>query len=113
MIDDYVQIMFGQNARHVPAWMYVQDMGGGTVAFVGASRTDAHNPLRYGSERAHQFIAGEMIVRPHIVVATDALQGSGLAALATGDHDVARMLTQRECVVRTGHLPAGVVWPNT
>jgi hypothetical protein len=79
---DMARIMYGQNARHVPAWMYVQNQGGGTVGLVGSSRTpqDAH-PLRYGSGRVHQLIVGEIIVRPHLVIATDTYQGCGVSQL--------------------------------
>lgn len=81
---DLARVMYGERARHVPAWMYVQHAGDGTVSFVGGSQVDtvAH-PLRYGSERTHQLIAGEIIVRPHLIVATDALRGRGLGGLAT------------------------------
>lgn len=92
-----VQTLFGVHARHVPCWMYVQDQGDGLVSFVGASHmgSDAH-PLRYGSDRVHQFIVGETIVRPHMVLATDALIGSGLAGLATSGHDIDAMLGKGE-----------------
>jgi hypothetical protein len=77
----YVRAMFGEHALHVPAWLVVQDQGNGTVALVGASKMNAPHPLRYGSERTHQLIIGELVVRPHRVVASDALRGNGLAAL--------------------------------
>lgn len=97
---DYTQIMYGENARHVPCWMYVQDQGPSVVSFVGASRilSDAH-PLRYGSDRTHQFIVGEAIIRPHLVVATDALVGYGLAGLAQSSHDIDAMLDKGEKII--------------
>lgn len=88
---DHTAMLFGQHARHVPAWLYVQDMGPGLVTFVGASKvlTRAH-PLRYGSERTHQLIVGELVIRPHQVHATDELRGYGLGSLVLGSgHDVA------------------------
>jgi hypothetical protein len=67
------------------------------VSFVGGSRTDApDHPLRYGSRRTHQFLLGDLIVRPRLAVATDTLRGQGLAALVTHDHDVGRMLRRGE-----------------
>lgn len=83
--DAYVRAMFGERARHVPAWMWIQDGGDGTVSFVGSSRvTEPAHPLRYGSRRTHQFVVGELIVRPtRIVLATDAHTGDGLAHLVT------------------------------
>lgn len=98
---DMTRVMFGENARHVPAWMYVQDLGEGAVSFVGASRVPepGPHPLRYSSRRAHQFIVGELVVRPHIIVATDELRGSGLSSLATGDHNVRKMLRKGEVLL--------------
>jgi hypothetical protein len=87
--DAYTRLIFGQHARHVPGWLYVQDAGDGTVSFVGSSRvTDGPHPLRYGSRRTHQLVIGEVIVRPHLVVASDVARGAGLAGLVTGEfHD--------------------------
>lgn len=91
---DYARLAFGADARHVPAWLYVQHCGEGLVSFVGSSHTPTHlhHPLRYGSGRAHQLIVGELIVRPHLVVATDNLRGQGLGNLATLDHNIQDML---------------------
>lgn len=93
---DTARLMYGENARHVPVWMYVQDGGNGMVTFVGASNVGEPHPLRYGSVRTHQFIVGEVIVRPHLVVATDTLRGLGLAGLAMNDHDIPAMLRNGE-----------------
>ncbi|MFJ8752324.1 hypothetical protein ACIREO_23755 [Streptomyces sp. NPDC102441] len=83
-----------EHARHVPAWMYVQQVSDGTVAFVGSSRVqNAPHPLRYGNTRTHQFVLGELIVRPHFVVGTDVLRGQGLGGIAAqSGHDLSRYL---------------------
>jgi hypothetical protein len=105
---DMDRVLYGENARRVPAWFYVQDNGPGGVTFVGASSlTGTHgqkpdavpHPLRYGSDRTHHLIVGELIVRPHLVVATDALRGMGLSALATHDHDIEAMLRRGETLI--------------
>lgn len=108
--EEMSRIFYGANAVHVPAWLYVQNQGteGGTdvVSFVGASRmpgVDPH-PLRYGSQRTHQFVLGEIIVRPHIVVATDTLRGYGLGGLATSGNDIRRMLADGEIVVKSASV---------
>lgn len=85
---DFTRVVFGQHAVHVPAWMVVQDEGHGAVSFVGASRFDPKpgyptHPLRFESDRTHQLVIGEVIVRPHRVTASDKRQGSGLSGLAT------------------------------
>lgn len=88
------------HARHVPAWMYVQTAADGTVSFVGASRVDRPvHPLRYGSDRTHQLIVGELIVRPHYVIGTDVLRGHGLGGLATQGPDLASYLTDGELIL--------------
>lgn len=100
---DMTAVMFGANARHVPAWLYVQNQGPGMVSIVGASRVAnlaAAHPLRYGSDRAHQLVIGEIVIRPHVVIATDARRGDGLAAL-TGDHNLREILAQGEILFGT------------
>jgi hypothetical protein len=108
LVAPYLAALFGEHARRGPAWLYVQDHGPGLVSFVGASRTPARppqrHPLRYGSDRPHQFVVGEVIVRPRLVVATSTLTGDGLASLATGDHNLHRMLTDGEVIL--GEVPA-------
>lgn len=98
---DMARVLYGENARHVPAWLYVQDQGDGMVSFVGASKVEPGqpHPLRYGPERTHQFVVGELIVRPQLVVATDALRGMGLSALAIHHHDIDAMLRRGETVI--------------
>lgn len=103
---DYAKVLFGENAVHVPAWMWVQPAGDGLVSFAGASRIPdlgAAHPLRYGSERVHQLIVGEVVVRPHLIVATDVHRGSGLAALVSSTRiDREALLADGEVVLDIG-----------
>jgi hypothetical protein len=112
---DYARVMFGENARHVPMFMYVQDAGPGGVSFVGASALPAEvaHPLRYGSRREHQIIVGDMVVRPRTAVATDALQGYGLSALITQGlaADMAEIMAHGEVLVGNGFDRGGRVIP--
>jgi hypothetical protein len=99
---DYVRAMFGQSAVHVPAWLYVQDQGDGVVSFVGASKpvpVAGPHPLRYGSGRTHQLLAGDLVFRPQLVVGTDTLRGAGLGGLAVGGHSVEELLADGEIVL--------------
>lgn len=85
MLDSgYLEALLGANSRRVPAWMFIQEAGDGVVSFIGGSRVADPHPLRYGSERTHQLLVGEMIVRPRTVLHTDKLRGQGLPGLATG-----------------------------
>jgi hypothetical protein len=87
------RVLYGVDALHVPAWFYVQNQGPGLVSFVGASAVMPSHPLRYGTQFEHVFIVGEVVVRPHIAIGTDALTGTGLGGLATSDHDIEHMLS--------------------
>lgn len=102
-----IRFLFGKDAKHVPMWMYVQGGSGDPlVTFVGSSETPRQpkgrswsNPLNYGSDRTHKFILGELVVRPHLVIATDSLRGMGLSGLATGGHDLRAMLEEGEMLL--------------
>lgn len=76
--------LYGQHATKVPAWCWVQHQGDDCVSFVGASSYQTPHPMRYGSDRTHQLILGEIIVRPSLIIATDAVRGHGLDGLAVG-----------------------------
>ena len=120
---DMARVMYGENARHVPAFLYVQDRGPGIVSFVGSSMTRGQdNPLRYGAGhwrtleddegyRPHHLIVGEIIVRPHVVIATSALSGYGLGQMLTDGLDVEEMITdgRGELVIGTSAKLAEIV----
>lgn len=110
--EDMARVLYGKNAHHVPAWVYVQRQADNVVGLVGASRVPqgtAH-PLLYGSSRQHVFIVGEVIVRPHLAVATDALRGYGAGSLYISGHDVGEMLDQGEMVVGSEEKLRGLAW---
>jgi len=102
---DMARVMYGENARHVPAYLYIQDQGPGIVSFVGSSMTPGRDhPLRYGAPhyvrdhrddgyRPHHLIVGEIIVRPHVVIATSAMSGYGISQFLTAAPDIEEMVT--------------------
>lgn len=82
--DIYTRAMFGQNAIQVPFNCIVQaNPNENTVAAVivvgGSSQT-----LRYmfGGKKTHQLIIGDAIIRPHLVMDSDHLTGTGIAGIA-------------------------------
>lgn len=81
--DYFTRAMYGEWARHVPAWLYVQNNGEGQRSFVGATQS---TDLSYGQPHTHQFILGEIIVRPHFAVSSNAFRGHGLTGLASANH---------------------------
>lgn len=110
-----LRMLYGEHARKGMGWLYEQDQGPGVVSFVGSSRVPEGelHPFRYGNPHydgskngpegyySHHFMVGEVILRPHLLIATNALRGSGLSALATGHHDLRRMLADGEVVMAT------------
>jgi hypothetical protein len=94
---DLTRTMFGVHARSVPAWWWVQDQGfdgGPIVTIAGGSRMAglaAEHPARYGSARSHLLMVGELILRPQLIVATDARRGSGLPGLVMRPWEVGRL----------------------
>jgi hypothetical protein len=84
--------------------MYVQDTEDpGIVGFVGGARVLGPHPFRYGSERSHLLIHGEIIIRPQLVIATDTLRGTGLGGLATTSPSIDSMLSDGELVIDNRH----------
>jgi hypothetical protein len=85
---DWTQVIYGEHARSVPAWWWVQNQGSDrqrrpVVAIVGASTWNevAPHPARYDSARSHLLMVGELILRPRLIVATDARRGDGWHSL--------------------------------
>lgn len=95
------QVMFGENAVHVPFHGIVQDGGPGIVMMCFASKLMPVNPLKFGARETHVFIQGDMIIRPRNVYATEHLIGTGAAGLFTC-HEFASLEPWREkgrCIV--------------
>ena len=87
--------MFGQYAVRVPMWMVVQDCAGGKVSFIGATQDQR---LRYGATEIHQLILGELIVRPHIIVASNKYAGTGMSGLLKQNHTLEEWLADGRVV---------------
>ena len=98
---DMARVMYGENARHVPAWAYVQRHGPSVVGLVGASAVadGTPHPLLYGSGWQHVFVVGEVVVRPHVAIGTNALTGHGAGSLYLGPHDFGEMLADGKLLV--------------
>ncbi len=81
--DPFTKAMFGQHAIHIPVNIIVQDMssqGDGNITAV--LQSSAGRPLMFGGKMTHQLIMGDMVLRPHLVVESDAFRGHGLSGLA-------------------------------
>jgi len=82
MGEAFIRMMFGCYAIHVPLNIIVQDMGDKVslcIAQVPGKR------IRFGSDKIHQLILGDAIIRPHAVLESDLFKGMGAAAIATMD----------------------------
>jgi hypothetical protein len=90
MFDDYTRLMFGNRAVHVGANLIIQpgqtENGQDQVVCVLQSRMPANaqggHPLAFGSQRSHILALGDLVFRPHLILASDALRGRGLTSLA-------------------------------
>jgi hypothetical protein len=81
--DDMTRAMFGCHAVHCGFNMIVQDGQDGKILIVGQSQAKAPHPLRFGSNRTHLLLMGDMVFRPHLVIGTDEMRGRGLTNLVT------------------------------
>lgn len=93
------QIMYGINARHVPAWMVVQNQGenlGVTVALASKSYD-----LLYGTTDTHVLILGEVIVRPHIAVASNDFVGHGIQGFWTHNPSAEEWLANGKVLIHS------------
>lgn len=99
-MDHMLKALLGQNAVRSGSWLYVQDAGERRVSFVGgASVPEGPHPFRFGSERTHQFVTGEVLVRPQLVLATDSLRGMGLSGILSIGHRTDVMLADGEVIL--------------
>jgi hypothetical protein len=87
MFDPYTEMVFGRNAIRVPAWYYLRNHGEGVVSITGASKVP-DNPLLMKSDRDLRFCVGEIIVRPSVVIGSDAFQGYTTGQLHTNHHNL-------------------------
>lgn len=82
-MDEMTRALYGCHAVHVGMNLIMQNQGDGTVIIVAQSRipeAGAH-PLLFGSQRTHVLCLGDIVVRPHLVCASDSFRGEGLSNL--------------------------------
>lgn len=77
---DMTKVMFGQHAVHIPMWMVIQNQRDDGVAIAGASRSPA--PM-FGSDKIHVMVLGEIVIRPHLVLASNEFAGRGIGGFWT------------------------------
>lgn len=80
-MDPFTMAMFGSHAIHIPMNMIVQPMGEGKI--IGVFQTTNADSLLFGSKMTHQLVMGDVVIRPHLVMESDALAGRGVAGLLT------------------------------
>ena len=78
-------MLFGRHAVRIPLNIVVQYQGDvdgrALVLVVGQSTFEGVHPLCFGSNKTHQLILGDAVIRPHIVFDSNAFQGRGLNGL--------------------------------
>ena len=79
-MDVYTKMMYGENARHAPAWTVVQNQGdAGVMIADGFSVLD----LLWSPKHTHVLFIGEIIARPHFVVSSNDFAGRGIGGFWT------------------------------
>ena len=84
---DYTKAMFGENAIHIPFNATIQQSGKHNDTYVFSiigqtSCVSPVSPVMFGGTKTHQLILGDCIIRPHLVIETNDMQGRGISGLA-------------------------------
>lgn len=88
LIDPYIRGLFGANAIRLPLNFIVQRVDENIVT--GVFQTKLGNAMLFGSNKPHQLILGEAVIRPHIVAHSDHLVGCGISGICkSGFTDIA------------------------
>ena len=77
---DWVKVMFGENAVHVP-FNFVRQEAGSDKGLILGQETGVK--LAFGSKLSHVMVKGDMIFRPHLVIESEHPQGMGVSAIIT------------------------------
>ncbi len=82
MDDGYTRMMFGRHAVSVGVNFIMQETEGGMI-LIGQSKCQNNPMLRFGAkkERTHVLVLGDMVLRPHLVMASDSFRGDGVTSL--------------------------------
>jgi hypothetical protein len=80
MFDLSPEQLLGKPTLHLPINLIVQNIGEGKV--IGVFQTTQGTELLFNSDKTHQFISGDMFLRPHIVYESNHMRGMGLAGIA-------------------------------
>jgi len=87
MQDDeiYIRAMFGEKAVHLPLNFILQNPDESTLVGVVQCRLNPQTLKRLvkGSQKTHQLILGDAIIRPRIIAESNHLRGVGLAGIMT------------------------------
>jgi hypothetical protein len=80
---DYIKAMFGPNAVHVGFNCVIQQVDDCRVSIIGQSyMPNSPHPLLFGSQKIHQLILGDAVIRPRQIIESDHLRGQGMTAIA-------------------------------
>jgi hypothetical protein len=99
---DMTKVMFGINAVQAPAWVVLQNQKENGTLIAGASRINI--PLQYGTIKTHTLVVGELIVRPHLVIANDDFAGHGAGGFWTSPPTAKEWIENGDILV-CQHIP--------
>lgn len=80
--DAYTHMMFGRHAVSVGVNFIMQETEDGMI-LIGQSKGPSTSKLRFGAKkgRTHVLVLGDMVLRPHLVMASDSFRGAGVTNL--------------------------------
>ena len=103
--DAYTKIMFGEHAFRVPMNFIIQGdtNNPNELAGVFQGRHPAMKQMLFGSKKCHQLILGDIVIRPHLVVESDAFIGMGINGIyKDGFRDLDKWITQGSTLLNLG-----------
>jgi hypothetical protein len=82
MTDPYTRMLMGENAVAVGVNFIMQETEKGMI-LIGQTNHPSANMLRFKAkkDRTHVLVLGDMILRPHLVLASDSFRGAGTTSL--------------------------------
>lgn len=103
--DAYIQAMFGKHAFRVPMNFIIQgDINNpAQISGVWQGESPEMKKMLFNSKKAHQLILGDIVIRPHLVLETDAFIGMGINGIyKDGFRDLDKWITHGATLLNLG-----------
>lgn len=81
--DPYVRMLLGQYARKAAFNYVVQRAGENRAAIIGNTTFASEMSFDASAEAPHVLVLCDVVIRPHLVIASDHLTGMGVSGILT------------------------------